>query len=218
MGRMRRVMTGVLVATAVLCSGCVVAEEPVPMPDPYADFTPPLPTSSSSPILMSSYYPDLYEFDVPDGWRLDWKRDPMVPNFHTMRPYGTEYRGGIYLNHQSGWSKTGEHSSTTPEDEALKRLSGLVRKKIAEAVMLPEREIGGERAVGFAVLDVTGELPVLLEQWFVVRHDGVWVFGLDSGGGRDVVGQDLYGILDSFRWTGPWAVYTETPAPSASES
>lgn len=206
-----RGVVGVLLAAVVLCLGCSRAEEPSSQQS--SPFVRPSPTSTSSQIQMSSKSTDLYEVAVPEGWEFVRYGYPVNPAFNATLVGDPAPPAMVFLECFRGFQVGGGRASEISPEEVLDfYLERNFGKGRSDLVVLPEREIGGERAVGFRGWARNGKTgPWVWEEWFVVRHDGVWRFGLNSGTSRDVIGQDAYVLLDSFRWTGP-------PLPSAGQS
>ncbi|RRD05365.1 hypothetical protein EII34_06420 [Arachnia propionica] len=169
---------------------------------------------------MPSEHADQYEVVIPENWKSDKDEYPDSPDFIAQRVSDVSSEAKFHLVHSPG-GKSGlrsEGGDEIPRETSLEEELDRDMKSYADLgdsvklVVLPEREIGGERAVGLRVRFIHGNSSWLREEWHVVRHDGVWGFRLTSGASRDVIGQDAYAILDSFRWIGP------SPSPSAEES
>ncbi|RRD05366.1 hypothetical protein EII34_06425 [Arachnia propionica] len=122
---------------------------------------------------------------------------------------------------ESYGDEQGGLSNLTKETVLQHYLSIYSEPKFTDLTILAEREIGGESAVGLSLRPpkvLTEPAPghwteLQWEQWYVVRHDGVWRFVISSGLGQDRADEEAAEILDSFRWTGPAG-----SQPSASES
>ncbi|MDO5083541.1 hypothetical protein EII34_06400 [Arachnia propionica] len=164
----------------------------------------PTPTSTSAQIQMSSKSTDLYDVVIPEGWEFSRYGYPSNPAFTAELIGDPAPSARVFLESFRGLQVGGSRASEISPEEVLEfYLSKYFDKGSMDLVVLPEREIGGERAVGLRVWSQKEGHSWVHEEWFVVRHDGVWRFGLSSGTSRDVIGQDAYAILDSFRWTGP---------------
>ncbi|MDO5068442.1 MAG: hypothetical protein Q4D96_14280 [Propionibacteriaceae bacterium] len=170
---------------------------------------------------MPSERADLFEVVIPESWESSKDEHSDSPDFTAWRIGDVFPRARFRLNHFPGGKSVRRSAggdrivyATSLEEQLDYALEGYAYLgDSAKVVVLPEREIGGERAVGFRIRFIRGKYLWLREEWYVVRHDGIWDFTLESGASRDVIGQDAYAILDSFRWVGP-----PPPSPSAEES
>ena len=85
---------------------------------------------------------------------------------------------------------------------------------ISDIEVLPDRMIGGDRAVGYSYLQEKDGVGQRYEDWFVGRHDGVWHFVLNSAPGETVVPSEATAALDTVAWGPP----EPSASPSATES
>ena len=85
---------------------------------------------------------------------------------------------------------------------------------ISDIEVLPDRMIGGDRAVGYSYLQEKDGVGQRYEDWFVGRHDGVWHFVLNSAPGESVVPSEARAALDTVAWGPP----EPSASPSATES
>ena len=85
---------------------------------------------------------------------------------------------------------------------------------ISDIEVLPDRMIGGDRAVGYSYLQEKDGVGQRYEDWFVGRHDGVWHFVLNSAPGETVVPSEARAALDTVAWGPP----EPSASPSATES
>ena len=74
---------------------------------------------------------------------------------------------------------------------------------ISDIEVLPDRMIGGDRAVGYSYLQEKDGVGQRYEDWFVGRHDGVWHFVLNSAPGETVVPSEARAALDTVAWGPP---------------
>ena len=74
---------------------------------------------------------------------------------------------------------------------------------ISDIEVLPDRMIGGDRAVGYSYLQEKDGVGQRYEDWFVGRHDGVWHFVLESAPGESVVPSEARAALDTVAWGPP---------------
>lgn len=214
-----------MVAVLVLLGGCTPgAGEPAASAPP----TQVASSASASPIVKLSEQADSYEVEVPEGWELVRSTRPGVANFTARKLGGQIPPASVDLEH---WGENWAQESYGDEQGGVSKLSreNVLKHyqsiysdpKFTEVTVLPEREIGGEQAVGLKVRPPAARSPEDLtqleelqwEQWYVVRHDGVWRFVISSGLEQDQADEEAAVILDSFRWTG-----AAGSDPSASES
>ena len=230
---MRRVVAvGAVAAALVLFGGCASGQgESVVSETPTQGASAPtqvVPTSSSLPIPILSKQADSYEVEVPEGWEIVRSSRPGVANFSARKLGGQIPATSVDLEHWGeDWALErygGEQSGIfklSREDVLEHYLSFYSDPRFTDLTLLPEREIGGERAVGLSVRTPAPRSPVgkilgeelQWEQWYVVRHDGVWRFVISSGQFEDEDDVAARSILDSFRWVG-----SGEPEPTASES
>ncbi|MDO5083540.1 hypothetical protein EII34_06405 [Arachnia propionica] len=165
---------------------------------------------------------------MPEGWELVRSSRAGVANFTARKLGGQIPSASVDLEHWGeDWAleryggDQGGVSRLSRESVLEHYLSIYSDPRFTDLTVLPEREIGGEQAVGLSVRAPAPRSPVgkilgeelQWEQWYVVRHDGVWRFVISSGLGQDRADEEAAEILDSFRWTGPAG-----SQPSASES
>ena len=74
---------------------------------------------------------------------------------------------------------------------------------ISDIEVLPDRMIGGDRAVGYSYLQEKDGVGQRYEDWFVGRYDGVWHFVLNSAPGETVVPSEARAALDTVAWGPP---------------
>lgn len=84
-------------------------------------------------------------------------------------------------------------------------------KEVSEVIPLPDRTVGGERAVGYSDIYTKNGIPQKYETWMVGRHDGIWTLSINSAPGETVIPPEASAALDTVYWTPP-----EAPAPSPS--
>ncbi|MDO5068443.1 MAG: hypothetical protein Q4D96_14285 [Propionibacteriaceae bacterium] len=215
----------VMAAVVVLFGGCASGAGET------AASEPPTQAASSalaSPVVKLSEQADLYEVEVPEGWELVRSTRPGVANFTARKLDGQFPPTSVDLEH---WGEDWAQESYGDEQGGVSQLSleNVLKHyqsiysttEFTEVTVLPEREIGGEQAVGLklrppaagASADLEQFEELRWEQWYVVRHDGVWRFVISSGLEQDQADEEAQAILSSFRWVGP-----AEPTPSASES
>ena len=76
-------------------------------------------------------------------------------------------------------------------------------ERISDVAVLPDRMIGGDRAVGYSYLQEKDGVGQRYEDWFVGRHDGVWHFVLNSAPGESAVPSEATAALDTVAWGPP---------------
>ena len=86
-------------------------------------------------------------------------------------------------------------------------------KQVSDVVGLPDRVIGGERAVGYSNVYTEADTSKVYETWFVGRHDGLWRFTLNSAPGESAVPSEARAALDTVSWGPP-----ESAIPTVRES
>lgn len=180
----------------------------------------PIPTSTSDPVLMPTKYPDRYEVEVPEGWEILRSERPGVAKFTAQRSGDELPPATVDMEHWEGEWAQGRFGSSSgsaglTREDVLKHYLALYAKvpNLTDLTILPERQIGGETAVGLTVRPVGGKRKLLWEQWYVVRHDGVWRFVISTGKKVNKDDDAAHAVLDSFRWVGPGGA-----EPTASES
>ena len=90
---------------------------------------------------------------------------------------------------------------------------------IADARVLPDRLIAGERAYGHEYLHTKDGVPQRFQEWFIGRHDGLWIITLASAPGETVVPAEAVAALDTIEWVpAGGAGSSVSPVPSAEES
>ena len=95
-----------------------------------------------------------------------------------------------------------------------KHMAGLgATKQVSDVVGLPDRVIGGERAVGYSNVYTEADTSKVYETWFVGRHDGLWRFTLNSAPGESAVPSEARAALDTVSWGPP-----ESAIPTVRES
>lgn len=146
---------------------------------------------------------DPYDLDVPEGWEPS--HDGIITakgvTFEKNPERGNEsasiniYRRdpGLVLDYVEGGNPVALEDLVTYWF-TLHRSDG-----VTELHMLPEREIAGERAMGFSYVDIL--VPhQKAQRWYVLRHDGLWQFILTAAPEDQEIPQELFAMLDSFRW------------------
>ncbi|RRD47070.1 hypothetical protein [Arachnia propionica] len=170
---------------------------------------------------MPTEYADHYDLVVPEGWEVARWDQYEKAFFFGRRVEDVDPPAAVSIENWGGeWADEFTDRPLRVNALSWEEVFETQRREFSSSEffgfeVLPERTIGGERAVGMTVHQVgekSGKESVW-EQWHVLRHDGVWLFDLFSGGGRDRVGDDAYGILDSFRWTGPAPSPLPEPLP-----
>ena len=90
---------------------------------------------------------------------------------------------------------------------------------IADARVLPDRLIAGERAYGHEYLHTKDGVAQRFQEWFIGRHDGLWTITLVSAPGETVVPAEAVAALDTIEWIpAGGAGSSVSPVPSAEES
>ena len=90
---------------------------------------------------------------------------------------------------------------------------------IADAHVLPDRLIAGERAYGHEYLHTKDGVPQRFQEWFIGRHDGLWIITLASAPGETVVPAEAVAALDTIEWIpAGGAGSSASPVPTAVES
>ncbi|RRD48578.1 hypothetical protein EII35_12030 [Arachnia propionica] len=164
---------------------------------------------------------DHYDLVVPEGWEVVRWIQYEKAYFYGRRVEDVKPPVGVVIENWSGeWAdeftdRPLRVNALSWEEVFETQVDYFSSSEFFGFEVLPERTIGGERAVGMRVREVMEKVgkEIVWEQWHVLRHDGVWLFDLSSGGDRDMVSDDAYGILDSFRWTGPAPSPIPDPLP-----
>ena len=90
---------------------------------------------------------------------------------------------------------------------------------IADARVLPDRLIAGERAYGHEYLHTKDGVPQRFQKWFIGRHDGFWTITLVSAPGETVVPAEAVAALDTIEWIpAGGAGSSVSPVPTVGES
>ena len=90
---------------------------------------------------------------------------------------------------------------------------------IADARVLPDRLIAGERAYGHEYLHTKDGVAQRFQEWFIGRHDGLWTITLVSAPGETVVPAEAVAALDTIEWIpAGGAGSSVSPVPTVEES
>ncbi|RRD46453.1 hypothetical protein EII35_15555 [Arachnia propionica] len=170
-------------------------------------------------MLMPTEFADHYDLVVPEGWEvIQWDQYEKA-KFIGRRIESIDPPAAVILENWGGeWVSDFTDRPLRVNALSWEEVFETQRREFSSSEffgfeVLPERTIGGERSVGMRVREVMEGRGSVWEQWHVLRHDGVWLFDLLSGGGRDRIGDDVYELLDSFRWTGPAPSPIPEPLP-----
>ena len=90
---------------------------------------------------------------------------------------------------------------------------------ITEERALPDRLIAGERAYGHEYLHTKDGVAQRFQEWFIGRHDGLWIITLVSAPGETVVPAEAVAALDTIEWIPAGDTASSvSPVPTAEES
>ena len=184
-------------------------------------------TASSNPSAITSPSPGsvvssdgAFNFVVPAGWNL------------TSQPKSVAYLSSSTLAHDVAPTIVVARSSVTPAPElegTLRRASLQAKQSGASVAALPDRTVGGEKAVGFTATS-TEKNVALKRSYVMLAHDKVLYSVTLTGAKADAARDEsaLTALLASWSWTKkgdagstasgttPAAVPTTSVAPSSS--
>ena len=184
-------------------------------------------TASSNPSAITSPSPGsvvssdgTFNFVVPAGWNL------------TSQPKSVAYLSSSTLAHDVAPTIVVARSSVTPAPElegTLRRASLQAKQSGASVAALPDRTVGGEKAVGFTATS-TEKNVALKRSYVMLAHDKVLYSVTLTGAKADAARDEsaLTALLASWSWTKkgdagstasgttPAAVPTTSVAPSSS--
>ncbi|MDO5083547.1 MAG: hypothetical protein Q4D89_09110 [Arachnia propionica] len=175
-------------------------------------------------IEMPTEFADTFSVDLVEGWVSEMHPDKAGAFCWVWDAVDTVPDPGPALKIEHIHNSTAEHINSARHSEVpMLSYDEVVRQRSAMYgsggyrgfVLMPERIIGGEAAVGMGYRSVAVGRRVVRVEYYIIRHDGLWVFTLFSGINRDVIDPDTYRVLDTFHWTGPYV--EPSPEPSASE-
>ncbi|MDO5068435.1 MAG: hypothetical protein Q4D96_14245 [Propionibacteriaceae bacterium] len=176
-------------------------------------------------IEMPTKFADTFAVDPAEGWlvKMYYKKEGAfcwVSNDMDRDPFPGP---ALKIQHTRGrlaeviYSGRGARSLKLSYGEVLRhRKEEHSKFGHKNLILLPDRVIGGERAVGVSYRYESEGQHGVEEQYHVIRHDGLWTFTLHSGINRDVIDPDTYRVLDTFRWTGPFDEASVSPRPTPS--
>lgn len=184
-------------------------------------------TASSNPSAITSPSPGsvvssdgAFNFVVPAGWNL------------TSQPKSVAYLSSSTLAHDVAPTIVVARSSVTPAPElegTLRRASLQAKQSGASVAALPDRTVGGEKAVGFTATSTEKNVD-LKRSYVMLAHDKVLYSVTLTGAKADAARDEsaLTALLASWSWTKkgdagstasgttPAAVPTTSVAPSSS--
>ena len=207
---MRPRTTAALTALTITLTACTPT---TPTPSPPA-------TTSPTLIHMSTRQPDPWDITILDGWEVIHRNTQNLTVTQPPTSAGVlNAHAGFFIKRRPGDSVYQRMNKGTkpgypiePQDLLHHEHQRLLSREAVDITILPERLIGGERAFGFSHLGVTQGRHWFQENWFVVRHDGVWRFILQPAHWEETISPEIYQMLDTFHWTTP------EPTPAATES
>lgn len=177
-------------------------------------------TTTTSPTLihMSTRHPDPWDITILDGWAVTKRNaERLDVTILPISGEGTAKAPGFSIDRRSGDSAYERmHKGTKPgypiepQDLFHHEVNRVLIREDVDITILPERLIGGEKALGYSHIDVPRASYWFQEIWFVVRHDGVWRFTLQPARWEETISPEIHQMIDSFHW--------ETPEPTPSES
>lgn len=190
-------------------------------PDPQAEGHP---SKNRELIEMPTEAADTFAFEPVEGWEVEM-------HYRTVSPFCWVAKEGIPGPGPA--LRVLQTKGLDAELHATKRLSRVPMMTYQEMlrfeslayiggrykylVLLPERTIGGEHAVGLRYRAEDKDSRIVEEQYYVLRHDGMWNFSVQSGIYHDVIDPDTYRVLDGFHWTGPYVEPSSVPSVSEDE-